>query len=123
MTFLGFFTKAVLDLTAETIQLFTQRRQKTVQTLAILLINPTITVFKNTVGKVFKLLTEALFAVDHLANFIVSVLLCGFHPRGHFTQIGLQRGVNTLQAAHFVIEQFTLCAPVLALGNLLFCRA
>ena len=39
------------------------------------------------------------------------------------SQDGLKRGVNTLQAAHFVIEQFTLCAPVLALGNLLFCRA
>ncbi|CSG14347.1 Uncharacterised protein [Shigella sonnei] len=69
-----------------------------------MLINPAIAVLKNTVGEVFKLLTEALLAVNHLANFIVSMLLCGFHPRGYFTQIGLQRGVNTLQAAHFVIE-------------------
>ncbi|MNI76245.1 hypothetical protein D3C73_1324620 [compost metagenome] len=69
-----------------------------------MLINATIAVFKNTVCQVFELFAQTLFAVDHLADFIFRMLLRRVESRGDFPEIGFQRGVNTLQAAKFVVE-------------------
>ena len=116
-------TKAVLHLTAKAVQLFTQRRQQAVQALAVLLIHAAIAVLKNAVRKVLKLLAKTLLAVDHLTDFVFGVQLGGFKAGGHFPEIGLQRGVNVAQIAQFVIEQFTLIAPVVTQRKLLFRRA
>ena len=112
MTFLCLFTKAILNLASKTVQLFAKRCQQAVQALAILLIYAAIAVLEYTVRQIFKLLAQALFAVDHLANFIFRMLLRCFQTSGDFPEIGLQRGVDTVQAAQFVIKQFALITPV-----------
>ena len=90
MTFLCLFTEAVLNLAAKTVQLFAKRCQQAVQALAILLIYAAIAVLEYTVRQILKLFAQALFAVDHLANFIFRVLLRRFQPGSDFTEIGLQ---------------------------------
>nr|AMK07517.1 hypothetical protein [Klebsiella sp. T17-2] len=89
------------------------------QTLAILLIHPSVAVFEYSVCQILELLAKALLAVDHLANFIFRMHLRGFKAGGHFTEIGLQRRIDIAQAAQFVIEQLALFAPVGLLHQLL----
>ena len=115
--------EAVLHLATEAVELFAQRRQQAMQALAILFINPSVAVFKYAVRQIFKLLAQALLAVDHLADFIFGVQLCRFQTGGHFTQVGLQRGVDLTQAAQLVVEKFALIAPVRFLHQLLTCGA
>ncbi len=78
-------------------------RQQAVQTLTVLLINPAIAVlkirlarFSNCSLRRCSLLITGEFYRQHVAVRLPSAWL--------LHQIGLQRGVNTLQAAHFVIE-------------------
>src|SRR5690606_506145 len=104
-------------------QLFTQRRQQAVQALAVLLIHAAIAVLKNAVREVLKLLAKTLLAVDHLTDFVFGVQLGGLKTGGHFTEIGLQRGIDITQIAQFVIEQFAFVAPVVTQRKLLFRRA
>ncbi|MNB94284.1 hypothetical protein D3C75_414350 [compost metagenome] len=66
-------TKAILHLAAKAIQLFAQWRQQAIQTLAVLFFNFSAALFKDSVGEVFKLFAESLFAIKHLAMFIVSI--------------------------------------------------
>ena len=99
MALLRLFTKAILNLTTKTVQLFTKRRQQAVQTLTVLLIYAAVAVLKNAIRQVFKLFTQALFAVDHLADFIFRMLLRRFQPGSDFTEIGFQRGIDAVQAA------------------------
>ena len=112
MTFLCLFTKAILNLASKTVQLFAKRCQQAVQALAILLIYAAIAVLEYTVRQIFKLLAQALFAVDHLTDLIFRMLLRCFQPGSDFTEISFQRGVDTVQAAQFVIKQFALITPV-----------
>ncbi|MPN13235.1 hypothetical protein SDC9_160556 [bioreactor metagenome] len=65
-----------------------------------------------TVRQIFKLLAQALFAVDHLTDLIFRMLLRCFQPGSDFTEISFQSGVDTVQAAQFVIKQFALITPV-----------
>ena len=89
------------------------------QALAVLLIDPPVAVFENTVGEVFKLLAKALLAVHHLADLIFRMQLGGFEPGGDLTQIGLQRGIDIPQAAQLVVQQLALLTPVGLLHQLL----
>ncbi|MNE17568.1 hypothetical protein D3C80_1105530 [compost metagenome] len=75
VAFTRLLAKAVLHLTTKTIQLFTQGGQQTVQTLTILLINAAVALLKDTVSQIFKLLAQALLAVDHLTDFVFSMQL------------------------------------------------
>ena len=118
----GFLTKAVLHLTAKTVQLFAQRRQQAVEALAVLFVNAAVAVLKNSVGEVLKLFAEALLAVDHLADFVFRMQLGGFKTGSDFAEIGLQRGVDISQVAQLVVEQLALLSPVFAQGKLLLCR-
>ena len=89
------------------------------QALAVLLIDPPVAVFENTVGEVFKLLAKALLAVHHLADLIFRMQLGGFEPGGDLTEIGLERGIDIPQAAQLVGQQLTLLTPVGLLRQLL----
>ncbi|GHK55214.1 hypothetical protein KPZU09_49500 [Klebsiella pneumoniae] len=89
------------------------------QALAVLLIDPPVAVFENTVGEVFKLLAKALLAVHHLADLIFRMQLGGFEPGGDLTEIGLERGIDIPQAAQLVVQQLTLLTPVGLLRQLL----
>ena len=89
------------------------------QALAVLLIDPPVAVFENTVGEVFKLLAKALLAVHHLADLIFRMQLSGFEPGGDLTEIGLERGIDIPQAAQLVVQQLTLLTPVGLLRQLL----
>ena len=90
----GLLTKAVLHLTAETVQLFARARQQAVEALAVLFVNAAVAVLKNSVGEVLKLFAEALLAVDHLPDFVFRMQLGGFKAGSDFAEIGLQRGVD-----------------------------
>lgn len=56
MPLLRFFAKTLLNTAAKTVQLLTQRRQQAIQALSVLFVYATITVFKDTVRQIFKLL-------------------------------------------------------------------
>ena len=111
--------KALLHLAAEPVELFAQRGQQTMQTLAVLLIDAPVAVFENTVGEVFKLLAQALLAVNHLTDLIFRMQLGGFEPGGDLTQIGLQRGIDIPQTAQLIVQQLALLTPVGLLHQLL----
>lgn len=73
VSFARFLAKAFLHLATEAIKLLPQRRNQGIQALAILLIDAAAAVFKDTVGKVFELGAQALFAVNQQAL----LLFCG----------------------------------------------
>ena len=123
VTLLRLFAKAVLHLATEAVQLFPEGGEKPVETLPVLLLDPAIALLEDAVSEVFKLLAQALLAVDHLADFIFCMQLGGLQSGGDLTQIGLQRGVDLAQAAQFIIQQFALVAPVLVLYQPLSRRA
>ncbi|MNP30150.1 hypothetical protein D3C76_1232120 [compost metagenome] len=112
-------TEAVLHLATKAVQLFAQGRQQAVQALAVLFIDAAVTLLKDAVGEVFELLAQALFAVDHLADFVFRMQLGGLQPGSDFAQVSFQRGVDIPQIAQLVVEQLAFVAPVPALGYVL----